>query len=143
MKVLDTSIHIGAHRFDKHLSKEELLKKYEVIKPQYWWRLSHTWSEDYKFTGCCDNCFTPLYNHYIKNPLYNSREVHFIDNLPEEVKSEYYEECRKIHLEENKIQGHTSTNLCINTDHYIQSTLGNYTIKLIINLLKRLLLKSI
>ena len=142
LKVLDTSIHIGDHYFDKHLSKEELLKQYEVIKPQYWWRLSHTWSEDYKFTGCCDNCFNSLQPLYKKNPLYNSREVHFIDNLPEEIKSEYYEECRKIHLEENEIQGHTSTNLCINTDHYIQSTLGNYTNKVNYKSFKKVTLRK-
>ena len=66
LKILDTSIHIGYHTDDEHLSKEELLKKYKVIKPRYWLPISNIWSRDYKFSGCCNNCSNYLEPIFIK-----------------------------------------------------------------------------
>lgn len=143
LKVLDTSIHIGYHTDDEHLSEQELLKKYKVIRPNYWLPISNIWSTDYKYTGCCSNCFnylSPLFTK-IKLSNYETRN-YYIEELPENIKSEYYEECKKIHFEINKNQGYISKNLCINTSHYIQSSLDNYTTKIKYKSFKQITLKK-
>ena len=145
LKILDTSIHIGYHTDDEHLSKEELLKKYKVIKPRYWLPISNIWSRDYKFSGCCNNCsnyLEPIFIKYINFSTNESRRYFLIDRLPENIKSEYYEECMKKHLEVNKSQNYTSKNLCTNTSHYIQSTLDNYTTKINYKSFKKITLKK-
>lgn len=144
LKILDTSIHIGYHINDEHLSKEKLLEKYKVIKPKYWLSGSTIWSNDYKFSGCCNNCSSNLQPLFRMLDLsnYQTRNYYVIEELPENIKSEYYEECRKIHLEINKIQGYISKNLCMNTSHYIQSTLDNYTTQIKYKSFKKITLQK-
>ena len=51
--------------------------------------------------------------------------INKISEQSEELQNEYYEQIRKIHIEENKKHGFNLKNLCTNKNHYIKSTLVN------------------
>ena len=48
-----------------------------------------------------------------------------IEEQPEEVQKEYYEDIKKLHIEYNKKNGLSTVNLCQDINHYNISTLGN------------------
>ena len=147
LKILDTSVHIGYHDpSERNLSKEILLKKYHVTNPKYWHDYTFTSkcpnSNDINLSNCCNLSFksyVPSFEEIFPNirggtiitpeqdpnntlpGFFHSR---YVFDRPAELKEQYYNIIKKIHIKYNKINKLNLCNLCSNPNHYIRETLG-------------------
>tara|TARA_Y100001980_G_scaffold46327_1_gene29995 strand:- start:12901 stop:14160 length:1260 start_codon:yes stop_codon:yes gene_type:complete len=143
-KIISTSVHIGPHSrtvYDKydyyikngHREKGGCLSEKE---PKYW-SFENT---IYQNAGggssycCCreiSNLIQPMYN--IRNdpnlkciPVGLNINFGFgIDDQPKEVKDEYYDYIKNIHIKYLESRGLSTKKLCQNIKHYDFNTLGN------------------
>ena len=121
LKILDTSIHIGP------------CGGYDVNKvPLSYWKCDTTIHQkgDTSYKCCCGKGFqhqiVSIFNS--NNPIIvANRDTNKdkIEEQPEEVQKEYYEDIKKLHIEHNKKNGLSTVNLCQDINHYDISTLGN------------------
>ena len=121
LKILDTSIHIGP------------CGGYDVNKvPLSYWKYDTTIHQkgDTSYKCCCGKGFqhqiVSIFNS--TNPIIvANRDTNKdkIEEQPEEVQKEYYEDIKKLHIEYNKKNGLSTVNLCQDINHYDISTLGN------------------
>ena len=143
-KIISTSVHIGPHSrtlYDKYdyYIKNGYRKKGGWLsekEPKYW-SFENTIYQN--AGGGSSYCCCSEISHLIQ-PMYNIRNdpnlkcipvglninLGFgIDDQPKEVKDEYYDYIKNLHIKYLKPRGLSTKNLCQNIKHYDLNTLGN------------------
>ena len=133
LKITDNSIHINTYEGQDG----KIIKKREP--PIYWWRYASQRTNSFidggfTFSPCLCKIKSSSFNKFLpvcviasSHPEY--KETRFIQQQTQNVQNMYYNYCRYIHKEINKIDGFSTVNLCRNLDHYIPETLEPEEIK--------------
>jgi len=146
LKILDTSKHIGI------ITSKTDIKKQNEIKPVYWTYYNNINQSGLSLVKDSCTCYKNIDKYLSLNIEPLSKVIqnasllgihNRINSQTEQVKKDYHDYIRNLHIMCNKNNKLSIKNLCQNINHYDIDTLGNIGNNIISNSYKKLTLKKL